>query len=70
MALDLKESNKDTKNEIQKERRSFLKKAVYSAPAVISLGQLIRPVNVNALDSDSTIDNNWSPGGSPGGGQH
>lgn len=54
------------KEQEMKSRRHFLKKAVYSAPAVISLGQLICPVNALAYSKD----NDWGPGGSPGGGQH
>lgn len=48
MALDPKEKHKDKKDEIQKERRSFLKKTVYAAPSLIVLGQLVKPTNANA----------------------
>jgi hypothetical protein len=43
-------------------RRKFLKKAVYSAPGLIVLGQLAKPVNALGSDDD------FSPGGDFGGG--
>ncbi len=46
MALDLKV--KDAKDTTQKERRSFLKKAVYVAPTLIAMGQLTKPTRANA----------------------
>lgn len=49
MALNTKENHKD-ENKTQKERRSFLKKTVYSAPSIIILGQLARPTRSNAFD--------------------
>ena len=33
------------------ERRSFLKKAVYAAPTLITMGYLARPKNANARDT-------------------
>jgi hypothetical protein len=47
MALEPKENHKNV-DEIQEDRRSFLKKAAYSAPALIALGQLARPARVEA----------------------
>ncbi|RLA69296.1 MAG: hypothetical protein DRG09_06150 [Epsilonproteobacteria bacterium] len=35
-------------NNLKSERRYFLKKAAYSAPGLIALGQLIKPVNAKA----------------------
>lgn len=48
MDLDPKEKNIDKKDQMQKERRSFLKKAAYSAPALIVMGQLARPTSAHA----------------------
>lgn len=56
MALDPKEKHKDKKDAIQKERRSFLKKAAYSAPGLIVLGQLARPTKAQA---ESNVPNPW-----------
>lgn len=56
MALDPKEKHKHEKDEMQKERRSFLKKAVYSAPGLIVLGQLVRPTKAKA---ESDIPDPW-----------
>lgn len=51
MALEPKEKHTDKKDEMQKERRSFLKKAAYSAPALIVMGQLSRPTQSKAWDT-------------------
>lgn len=51
MPLDPKENHKDTKKEIQKERRSFLKKTVYTVPSIVALGHLVRPTVASAVDS-------------------
>ncbi len=40
--------HKDQKKEIEKERRGFLKKAVYSAPGLIMLGQMVKPTETYA----------------------
>ena len=44
------EKNKQQKNKqtVEKGRRSFLKKAVYSAPGLFALGQLARPTRTKA----------------------
>lgn len=55
MALHPKENHKEEKDKMQKERRSFLKKTAYAAPALIALGQLARPTQSMAADS-------WDPG--------
>lgn len=65
---DLKEVKNDTSllNEeqgierSQNSRRSFLKKAVYSAPALVAMGQLVKPVNAHA-------DTSGDPAGHPSG---
>ena len=54
MAFNPKENHKDIKDDIQKERRSFLKKAAYTAPALIVLGQLTRPTTAEANKFGST----------------
>lgn len=66
------DSNKSKKNQntskdkdiIEKERRSFLKKAAYSAPTLVTLGYLSRPTSVFAESgpigtpcSDDPFDN-------------
>ena len=56
MDLDPKENHKDKKNKIQKERRSFLKKTAYAAPALIVLGQLAKPTSAQA---ESDIPDPW-----------
>ncbi len=43
---------KNEENNLKSERRHFLKKAAYSAPGLIALGQLIKPVKAKA---DSTV---------------
>lgn len=48
MALDSKENHEEIKNEIQKERRSFLKKTAYTAPTLMIMGQLARPTSSSA----------------------
>lgn len=45
MALNPKENAKDN---VQKERRNFLKKTVYAAPSLIVLGQLAHPTQSKA----------------------
>lgn len=42
-------------------RRKFLKKAIYTAPTLIVLGQLVKPTSVHA-------DRTGGPDGPPGGG--
>ncbi len=49
MALEPKEKYTDNKDEMQKKRRSFLKKSVYAAPSLIVLGQLARPNSAKAF---------------------
>lgn len=56
MALYPKEKHKDIKDDMQKERRSFLKKTAYATPILIVLGQLTKPTNANA---EYTQPNPW-----------
>lgn len=56
MALDPKEKYKYEKDEVQKERRSFLKKTMYSTPTIVALGGLLRPTQAKA---------DWVPGPNP-----
>jgi len=56
MEIDPKEEGKKTKNHIQKERRSFLKKTAYAAPSLIILGQLAKPTQAKA---ESNIPDPW-----------
>lgn len=39
-------------------RRSFMKKAAYAAPVVMSLGALMSPVNAEAVQTVSTLSKN------------
>ncbi len=55
MALDPKEKNTIVEKQVQKERRSFLKKAAYAAPTLIVMGQLAKPTKSKAWD--------WGSGG-------
>ena len=49
MALDPKEKNHiEEKEKMQSERRGFLKKAVYAAPTLMVMGQLVRPTQSKA----------------------
>ena len=56
MALEPKEKNIDKKDEMQKERRSFLKKAAYSAPALVVMGQLVKPTQSRAWGEQTPSD--------------
>lgn len=59
MALDSKENHKDIKDNVQKERRSFLKKTAYAAPALIVLGQLARPTKAKSNFGPPPSAPNW-----------
>ncbi len=59
MALDLKENHKEVQDKMQKERRSFLKKTAYAAPALIVLGQLARPNTAKAGFGPPPSAPNW-----------
>jgi len=52
------DSNKNqniSKDVVKKERRSFLKKAVYTAPSLLVLGSLVRPKSVQAADGSGPV---------------
>jgi len=44
----LKENKKASEKKMKKERRRFLKKAVYAAPSLMVLGSLAKPVTAAA----------------------
>ena len=48
--------NKNERNKIQKERRSFLKKAAYAAPKMIVLGALLRPSDSKAFGAPPSLN--------------
>ncbi len=48
MALNPQVNHKNVKDQMQKERRIFLRKAAYSAPVIITMGQLLKPTAVHA----------------------
>ncbi len=64
MALDPSKKHNDQKDKMQKERRGFLKKAVYTAPTLALMGQLVRPAVALGGSGDDTND---GPGGGFGG---
>ncbi len=43
-------NQKTSKDTIKNNRRSFLKKAVYTAPSLLVLGSLVRPTTSHAAD--------------------
>ena len=47
MSVSSKEKYTDEKDVKQKERRRFLKKAMYNAPTIIVLGGLLKPAKAN-----------------------
>ncbi len=61
--LDSKESHEDVKGKMLKERRSFFKKAVYSVPVLMAMGQLIKPASLHAeygIDPEPTENTGFS----------
>ena len=54
---DIQDQNRKQK---QTDRRAFLKKAAYSAPVLIAMGQLAKPTLAHACDASG------GPGGPPG----
>ena len=46
---------KEIENQMQKERRGFLKRAVYVAPTLIVMGQLARPTQSKAWGEKEDI---------------
>ena len=51
--------NVEKQEEAKISRRGFLKKAAYSAPVLVALGQLVKPTSICA-------DPSGGPGGPPG----
>ncbi len=51
---------KEKKREKREERRTFLKKAVYSAPTLVALGTLVRPEKGHADFGGPPSDPNGS----------
>ena len=49
--LQSEESKEASEKKIQKERRTFLKKAVYKAPALVVLGSLAKPTVAMAISN-------------------
>jgi hypothetical protein len=43
-----KKRSRENKNDIKNSRRGFLKKAVYSAPVLLALGELTHPTKAKA----------------------
>ena len=56
MVLDSNEKYIQKNDEIQKGRRSFLKKTAYAAPSLIVLGQLARPAQSKAWGGQPPSD--------------
>lgn len=48
--MDPKKNQNTSQDTIQNNRRSFLKKAVYTAPSLLVLGSLVRPTTSQAAD--------------------
>ena len=48
MGLKDREDQQTNQNKMQKERRHFLKKAAYAAPAIVALGALTKPTESEA----------------------
>ena len=59
-----KEIKSEEKHQVAAEntRRKFLKKAAYSAPVLMAMGQLVKPVDAQA---DGTQSSDSSPDGHP-----
>lgn len=49
--MDPKKNQNTSQDTLQNNRRSFLKKAVYTAPSLLVLGSLVRPTKSMAADS-------------------
>lgn len=61
--MDSNKNQKTSKDTIKSNRRSFLKKAVYTAPSLLVLGSLTRPTPSQAGESQISNgpDNGWTP---------
>jgi len=49
----------NSENKETNKRRKFLKKAVYSAPVLLALGQLAKPTKARADSGDPSGPPNW-----------
>lgn len=49
----------ENNNEKETNRRKFLKKAAYSAPVLVALGQLVKPTKVRADSGDPSGPPTW-----------
>lgn len=60
--MDSKKNQNISKDVLEKERRSFLKKAVYAAPSLLALGSLVRPTPSQAGESQiaNGPDDGWT----------
>ena len=56
MDIDPRDKQKQQKDKVEKERRGFLKKAVYTAPSLIVLSQLARPARAKAWGENPPSD--------------
>ncbi|GIT98597.1 hypothetical protein [Sulfurovum sp. TSL1] len=54
--MKLEKANKVTDKELKKERRTFLKRALYKAPALIVLGSLAKPTIAAASCATDPFD--------------
>jgi len=63
----LNPNDKEAKEMMQKDRRDFLKKVAYTAPALIILGQLVKPESANAGFSGPPSDPRGPAGSGPSG---
>ena len=64
--MDSKRDKDISEKSVEKDRRSFLKKAVYAAPALTALGALSRPTSSQAgesvvPDGPGTGGTGWTP---------
>jgi len=52
MALNTQEKPNEKKETVETTRRSFFKKAVYAAPTLVIMGQLVNPTGAKAWNVD------------------
>ncbi len=55
----LKNNQEKDTIELKSSRRTFLKKATYSAPVLLALGQLAKPTKAQADSGDPSGPPNW-----------
>ncbi len=64
--MDSSKNQNISKDVLEKDRRSFLKKAAYVAPSLLVLGQLTRPTESmaeNSWDAGPGTTDTWTTGG-------